>query len=260
MQHESHHQITVRPQRVLQALTAVAIGLALLNLGVQVVRYLSGGLVPSNVLNLFDVNREGNVPTFFSVLLLLGAAGLLLAVALVSRRLGRPFVGHWHALAAAFLLFAIDEFIQLHELASALLAQAVGITDVRSYYVWLIPAALAGVAVGFAFLRFMLHLPRTLRLRMLLAAGCLVGGAMGLESVAAVHAAFNGITNLPHSLIFTVEELLEMLGVIVLIWALLHHLRELAGAYTLRVVVAPAPAPALVYEAPRREPLEERAG
>ncbi|HMQ32331.1 MAG TPA: hypothetical protein PKD53_16485, partial [Chloroflexaceae bacterium] len=231
MQHELHHRVTIRPRRVLQVLALLAVGLALLNLGVQVLRYLFGGLVPNNVLNLFDVNREANVPTFYSVLLLLLASGLLLAVAVASRRLARPFVGHWYVLSAVFLALAMDEFIQLHELVSALLAQSLGITDVRSHFLWVIPAALAGVAVGFAFLRFLLHLPRVFRLRVLLAGACLVGGAMGLEAVAAAHASFYGITNLPHSLIFTVEELLEMLGVIVLVWALLHYLRDLAGAY-----------------------------
>lgn len=235
------HQITIHPRRVLQVLTATALAFALGNLAIQLVRYRFGGLVPTNILHLFDLNREANFPTLFAVALLALAAALLFAIAATTRRLARPYATHWYVLAALFGCLAVDEFVQLHELGSSLLARALGVSDVRSYFLWVVPAALVLLGVGAAFLRFLIHLPRQLRQRLLLAAGIFVGGALGLETVAAIHAVFFGISNLPHSLIFTAEELLEMLGVIVLIWTLLHYAQELGGTYDLQIVVAAPP-------------------
>lgn len=242
MQKETYHQIMVRPRKVFQLLMFTAIALIGANLMAHLIRYLIGDSTPNRLLRLFDVNSEANIPTFFSVGILLTAAYLLYAVAVVSKRQSRPFVIHWYMLSALFVLLAVDEFMQLHELVSWGLARSIGIDDVRKYYVWVIPGILFLLGITATFYRFLFHLPALLRRRLLLAGAIFVGGAVGLEIVAAFHAFYNEISNLPHSFIFTVEELCEITGVIVMIWALLHYLQDLGEAYHVEIVVNSAEA------------------
>ncbi|MCG8347406.1 MAG: hypothetical protein MI924_06455, partial [Chloroflexales bacterium] len=67
---EIHRNVAIRPARIFTLLMLITSVLAITNIGVQVLRYRFSQLVPTSVLNLFDLNREANIPTLFSVLLL----------------------------------------------------------------------------------------------------------------------------------------------------------------------------------------------
>ena len=99
------------------------------------------------------------------------------------------------------------------------------------------------ILIGAVLIRpFLLTLPRTLYLRVLLSAGVFLTGAVGMEIIGGfwvqagpdnwVESA--GINTWSFSLIVLLEEGLEMLGVIILINALLNHL-----VFTL-IALAPA--------------------
>lgn len=53
-----------------------------------------------------------------------------------------------------------------------------------------------------------------------------VGGAIGFELIGGYYAKANGVENLTYSMISTVEESLEMSGVIVFIYALLKYIAD----------------------------------
>ena len=63
----------------------------------------------------FDVDRENNVPTYFSALILLIAGCLAGLIALWQVAQGSVFARHWIALAPLFLFLSVDEAISLHE-------------------------------------------------------------------------------------------------------------------------------------------------
>jgi hypothetical protein len=61
-----------------------------------------------------------------------------------------------------------------------------------------------------------------------MAASIYLGGAIGIELIGSSHAELHGYENWAYSMIATLEESLEMTGLIVFIWALLKYS---AGSY-----------------------------
>ena len=57
----------------------------------------------------FDLDTELNVPTWFSVLLLLLAAAALGYIGVRAKHEGDRFAGHWRGLAWIFLFMSLDE-------------------------------------------------------------------------------------------------------------------------------------------------------
>ena len=54
---------------------------------------------------------------------------------------------------------------------------------------------------------------------------CYVGGALGMELIKGRHSYLYGQKNLAYGVITTIEESLEMLGIVVFIYALLDYIK-----------------------------------
>ena len=91
------------------------------------------------------------------------------------------------------------------------------------YWAWVLPGIVLVTALGLFFSRFLLDLPATVRIRFLTAATIYIVGAIGFELVGGRYVEMYGDQNLTVSLIATVEEGLEMAGIIYFIWALLKY-------------------------------------
>lgn len=189
------------------ALVAVALGgFSLLNLSLG---------QTSALLRLFDTAYEANFSTWLSSAMWLAAAGCAGTVAGAARNVGDANAGPWLLSAGCFLLLAIDETAQAHELIVGPSIDAIAWTTGLAHG----PARLAAVAcAGLAMLAlatwlwpWLRALPPTLRSRLLLAGTVFVGGAFGLEVLSRL------VTT--HYL-SPFEELGEMLGVALLITAL----------------------------------------
>ena len=207
-------------------LAALAAALLLASLAGQFMRIETGhdhvkGLVP-----LFNVDAEENLPSFFSVLLLLGAAALLAREAWHASPLGRRTWWPWALLAAGFTWMAYDEAFSVHErLILPMRALLDGESRGIFYYGWVAPGLVLVAAVGVVLLPFLRRLPGLTRRRFLLAGGIYLVGALGVEMLGGLRAARHGTLDWPYALIVTTEEGLEMAGLIVFIRALLLHRR-----------------------------------
>jgi hypothetical protein len=119
---------------------------------------------------------------------------------------------------------AIDEAFQFHERLNIPVGTLLGDGSLGIFYFpWVIPGIALVSVLGLYFLRFLLHLPATTRLRFLMAATIFIGGAIGVELIGSSHAELHGYENWTYSMIATLEESLEMAGLIVFIWALLNY-------------------------------------
>jgi hypothetical protein len=174
------------------------------------------GLMP-----LFNVDLEGNIPTFYSVITLLVAGGLAAIVAILEREKSRPFWKHWTGIAVAFAWVAFDEGCRIHELTIPI-GQVFSRTGVF-YFAWVIPAMAILAVLGLVYMRMIFSLPGWLRNRAILAAVVFLSGALGMEMVGGVIAEKSGLSLAYHVACGT-EELLEMAGVAIWICALLRHL------------------------------------
>ena len=240
-------RIPVDPRRVAR-FTAVAVAsIALLSIAGQFFKHALGhdyllGFVP-----LFDLNGERNVPAWFSSSLLLTCSLLLAAVARLEGGGGGRDVVRWWGLSAVFLLMSVDEAVQIHEQTIHPLREVLG-TGGIFHYAWSV-LGLAFVAVfAAAYLPFVARLDAGTR-RLFVAAGALfVGGALGMEFVQGWHDGLYGVDGTT-ALITTVEEVLEMSGVVVFVYALLSRLGSYRSAVRFH-----ARDQKPVSEAARREP------
>lgn len=155
----------------------------------QFVKYvISGGDIDGRVgqglVRLVDMDAEQNIPTYFSMLLLLLVAQLLAVIAVLNRREKRPYGARWVILTIGFLLMAYDEVFQVHEKLTGLVKQLLGDQIFGIFYfAWVIPGTVLALALGMFFLKFWLHLPPADRFRFLLAASLYLGEAIGFELI-----------------------------------------------------------------------------
>lgn len=171
---------------------------------------------------LFDLQGENNLPAIFSALLLLLASGLLLFIYRTSHGAGQAH--YWRLLSLLFFFLSLDEAFLVHE--SINIASG-GLTPNNSGgwfgWAWVIPYGVATLLVSLYFLRFLIQLPRKTARLFVLSGGLYVFSALCLEMFESFL-----ITNWGWSLLFRVvsdaEEVLEMAGVILFLYALLDYL------------------------------------
>ncbi len=182
----------------------------------------------------FDLNTEGNVPTYFSALQLAFAALILMTIARAKHASGDPYARHWSVLCGIFAFLSVDEATQLHERLREPMLALFDLTGVWGY-AWFIPYGTLVAAFLFAYRRFFMHLPP--HIRMLFASACAVyvGAAIGVE-LAQLHfvvsTGYGDRGPLYAALCYSLEECAEMLGVALLVYGVLRYAAEnVAGVF-----------------------------
>ena len=214
--------VTPRVARVTAALAAAAAGLVVLHgLSLWARRQAAAGSLAHALAAKFDLDAEHAVPAFFATLLLLGASGLLAAIA-AGEIVGRARLA-WGGLAMTFFLLALDEAAGFHETLIGPLHRALRTTGVF-YFAWVIPALAAVATFGVVYLRFWLRLEPPTRRLFALAATLYVGGALGGEMLGGWTLVHAGRKSLAYSLSIIFEESLELAGAVTFVHALLARL------------------------------------
>jgi hypothetical protein len=220
----------VRPATLLITASLVATLLTALSVGIRIAALdedetLFTSVPPSGLAvayRLFSTDDEGNVPTWFSALLLAAVALISIGIAVVLRARGGPLRGYWIGLAAVFTFLSIDELAVVHE---ELIWQLEELAEAGGYltFPWVVVAAPLVAVFVLVYARFLWRLPRHIAL-LLVASGVLyVGGALVLEVVGAPLVGYN----LPYVLLTSGEELLEMFGAALCIYAVGRYADEL---------------------------------
>lgn len=197
------------------------------------------GDVVSSIHRLVNPDLEANFSTWFSTALLLGAATLIGLVAIAKSDAGDPLRRHWVAFSALMLLMSIDEAAQVHEMIIKPTQQLLGVTGGEAW-VWTIPAVFVVSLFAVASLRFLAAQPGPLRRLLILAFGLFVLGAIGIE-------AFGGVVvgrdrPVAFEIAAAIEEFFEMVGVVVLIYAIMGVLESLevkVGFHSRRIAPTP---------------------
>lgn len=223
------HRLT--PSYVAMMLFLIISILTVLSVAEQAVIHLLGRADLEEYLIAFDLDAEGNIPTWYSSIQLLMAGTLLFVIGMITRQRGERFAGHWRALGWILVALSIDETAQLHEHLGHL--HEIWHTSGILYFAWVVPGLLAVLVVGAMFLRFAWHLPAATRNRLIAAAIVYFVGALGVEALSGWRAETMGYNNMTHSLIATVEEVMELSGIAMVIVALLRHMQAHGMALTL---------------------------
>ena len=209
------YRVVVEPARLVARLSFVAFVLLLIHSTLTVYHYRVHALAWVPWRQLFDVDQENNVPTWFSGCLLGVTALSVWIVADAKRELSDRWWAHWMLLAGGFLLLSLDEIAGLHETVNTIIDTT-----------WAIPGGILALLTGVAFIPFLRSLPTATR-NAFIVAGCIyVSGAVGLEIIGD----FLNEDSMTYKLTTVVEEGMEMGGVIMCLAALLQYMGRSQGS------------------------------
>ncbi|MBV1848720.1 hypothetical protein [Catellatospora tritici] len=237
--------------RLLRVLLCGIAALHVLSLGFCLVYHGLGVYDPfpyfGRLVKFFYVDKEDNLPTWYSSGVLLLAAVLLWQVAGNARAAGARFARHWRLLSVVFALLSIDEYAQIHEIGATVVVVHLG---KASYLSWLVLAAPFVLVLAASYVRFLLALPGRVRVLVLVGAVLFLSGAAGMEVVGAFSGRENigftpGWASMRYVLSASFEELLEMTGAALFVYAIALYLQQHQ-----RPTAAAAPAQAVRDTAP----------
>jgi len=214
------HSVEIRPGRITLAVAAVALVLLACNFAVMIGKYGFGYEYQMGLRPLFHFDKEANVPTLFTACLLLINAALVMAVG-HSRKIAGERHRAWSILAAIMCFLAVDEIASLHETLINPLREALD-TGGIFYFAWVIPYGLLVMALAVVYVPMFWRLAHDLRKLFILSGIVYVGGAIGCEMLGGIVA--DGIRpdqTLWYELIVTLEESLEISGLIIFMYATL---------------------------------------
>ena len=222
---QSYIKIRVSKIGVTRFLIAVVVLLALANVPAVLFQYLFDDFwLRDPYISLFGLRNEGKIPNWYSACTLLFSSIILVTIAFAKRLSHDRYLLHWSGLAIIFLCMSLDEATAIHEAIGGPLQSALN-TEGFLYFAWVIPAIAFLIIFGVFYLRFLIDLRPKTRNLFLIAGIVYVSGVLGMEMVGANYWYHYG-SNLTYGIMATVEEILEMSGILVFIYALLDYLER----------------------------------
>jgi hypothetical protein len=215
------YQITISPKAVFKYLTIIVIILTLASIPIQIGKYIFDYRAAWT--RMFNLDREMNLPTWYSALMLAFSALLFRIISINKNNEKERYFRHWNFLSILFLFLAFDELFQIHEIF--IIKDISRMLPGFFYSVWVIPYGIALIIFAQKYWRFTRDLPHKTRFNFIIAAILYIGGALGMEIVGSYWTDLEGQQNLVYALMATLEEVMEMMGVIVLIYGLLNYIK-----------------------------------
>jgi hypothetical protein len=208
----------------LQLLAAVAAVLVVVSLTGQVL--LRTGVAAAtwfyDLAILVDLDHEANIPSWFQTGLLLLCAGVLWTTGDLARRSGEGRARGWHGLALIFAYLSLDEAASLHENLIVPLREGLGLDGVLTF-AWVLVGGPLALLVALAYLPFLRALPRATARRMVGAGAVYLAGALLVELLGGQITSLGQDRTVLYAVVTTVEEVLEMSGLLLLLRALHLH-------------------------------------
>ncbi len=229
---------------VVRTFSLIIACLVVAHVAMQSVRYHAGMPEFYGLVRLFDMGVEANLPTFFSALQLLVVSLVLAMIGLLRRRQHERHAAEWLLLALMFLLLAVDESSEIHEMSVRPFREfAPWLATGLFYWAWVLPAAMLVVFVAWRFAGFVFnYLPADTRKHTVVGAALFVGGAIGVEMPEARYVEQHGLDNFAYGMFVLVEEALEMSGVLVFLTGILKYCSNHLGVVELEVAMVAAEA------------------
>ena len=180
-------------------------------------------------LDVVNMDRELNLPTLFSTLLLLTCAFLLRRISTIQ---SNDNAADWILLSRIFVFLALDEALQIHEILifpglRHQIHPALAST-------WVIPYGLIALGLLWRLRQFLTALPAKTCTSFLKAGSIYLTGAIGMEMVGsfAVRSGLIRLHSFWYGAITGLEESLEMVGLVLFLYALMQELLQRNGEQT----------------------------
>ncbi|MEH1902184.1 MAG: hypothetical protein V7L04_12400 [Nostoc sp.] len=185
---------------------------------------------------LFSLDGEFNIPAWYSVFSLLFCSGLLKVITVIKTE--DRYFSYWKTLSRIFFYLSLDEAFSFHEiLIIPSVRESLHLNPIF-FQTWVIPGAVLVGVFAFKYFKFLLHLPLKTRYLFLIAAVVYVGGGLGMEMVGGVLRVDFGRRTLITLIGIIVEEFMEMVGIVIFIYALLAYLSRLKESIQLKISIS----------------------
>ena len=229
--------VKVNPKKVLIILLVIAVILVSLSIWGQHIKYFPGsidirGPIHEYFLDLlmstFYMDNEANIPTYFNTILLFIPAALLAIIGSWKKSEGDKFRYAWIGLSLVFLFLSIDEASVLHETLIKPMRSLINYEGYGGlfYFAWVIPGMGAVLLFIIIYLRFFLHLPNKYKFLFAASLTIYVSGVIGGEMLSGHFADTIGFKNFTYAKYTSLEESLEWLGAIMIIYSLLSYMKD----------------------------------
>jgi len=223
--------INIRTRFIVKSLAYFAIGLLLAGVISHSLKYDFDRL-PA-LYRWLNTDGEKNFPAAFSSGLLSICSVLTLLIAVHKSLIKDRFTLYWGGLSLLFAALAADEWLSFHEQMSDVIRPLLPVSGIF-HFAWILAGMAFLAVVGLIYWRFLINLPPRYRRWFVLSAVVFVTGAIGMEMLGGYYADTHQQWNRNIWLgLTTVEEGLEMFGVIIFIRALLSYIQDFVGEVTL---------------------------
>jgi hypothetical protein len=218
----------ISPKRVIALLSCVMISLIIAGIASKYAKLRLGedGLHQYHIQEItrqFDLDDENNIASYYQVSTLQFCSLLLLLIYWAKRGAGDRYHLHWGMLALTFLFLSADEAASLHEATIRPLRNALRVDDFL-YFAWVVPAIAVVLIMALSYWRFLLALPAKTRRLFFIAGAFYISGGVGIEIIGGHLLKLHGEQSIQYSAGTVTEEALEMIGVLIFIYALLSYL------------------------------------
>lgn len=225
-------------QTILRFLVMISVLLCLIGFGAHYCIYHIAEDPDSNfgsLMQRFDLGFEPSIPGYFSSVLMLISSVLLWVIFQINQNESKSQRVYWFSLSLIFLYLSVDEAVMIHEMADGALQRWLQTSGVF-FLAWVIPAIVVVTIVGACYIPFLCSLDRQTRNLFILAGSVFVGGAIGMEMAASKIVEANELSSLKYAIFQTVEEGMEMIGVLIFIAALAGYIRKKTKEITFAIV------------------------
>jgi hypothetical protein len=222
-------KIIFSEKRIINWLFIITTFLTFLNIFFQVLKYFFGLGRVFGLVDFFNMDIEANPPTLFSVFLLLLSAAILFIIFKVLYGKKKKNKFYWLGLSIFFIIIGIDESVSVHERISGLLEKWLNPSGIFYYGTVIIGLLFIPIIIIFSIV-FLKSLPSKIRTWFIIAGTIYISGALGMEMIGGWYFEIHNY-NFIYQVISTIEEVLEMIGIIVFIKTLLQYLKLILSEY-----------------------------
>jgi len=216
--------ISIKKNPIVISLLLIITIFVLIHIFIQIGVFAFGWNPESYLIEKLSLTEEKSLPTLYSSFLFLFSAYLLAFIAYIKKSSDDGvFFLYWLFLAFVFVFLAIDELFVIHEKLNEIVQ-----FDGEKYpflaFGWVVPYGLLVIILLVFSLRFIVHLPKNIRVLIFVAGAVFVGSALGMELLGAQIYEMQGRNTIAYSFITTVEETFEMIGILLFVYALFNYI------------------------------------
>jgi len=231
MKNSSHQSLSLDSRSVASVLCSITALLTLIHIVILCIYYWIDDEEQFDFVRLIDMDYEGNIPTLFSSVLFFISALLFWMLGKWEGKQkqitsSQPSNGRaWFGLAAVFVFLGVDEGTKIHEYVGDFMERFVE-AEGFLYFPWIVPYVAVFIVLVILYLPFFLRLSAETKKGLVISAILFLTGAVVFDSVGGWEADRNSTSTILYSVLYTIEEVLEMLGLIMLIKTLMETLTQ----------------------------------